>query len=126
MLAGVGGIDLVLLVIAADESVMPQTREHFAIVKLLGITRGIVVLTKCDLVEADWIAEVKRDTKALLAGTAFANAPIVEFSAVTGRGAPELLAEIDRQLATLGNRPAAEAARLPVDRVFSVEGFGTV
>ena len=126
MLAGVGGIDLVLLVIAADESVMPQTREHFAIVKLLGITRGIVVLTKCDLVEPDWIAEVKRDTQALLKGTQFADAPMVEFSAVTGRGAPELLAEIDRQLASLGNRSAAEAARLPVDRVFSVEGFGTV
>ncbi len=126
MLAGVGGIDLVLLVIAADESVMPQTREHFAIVKLLGITRGIVVLTKCDLVEPDWIAEVKRDVAALVAGSALEAAPIVEFSAVTGRGAPELLAEVDIQLAGLANRSAAEAARLPVDRVFSVEGFGTV
>ncbi len=126
MLAGVGGIDLVLLVIAADESVMPQTREHFAIVKLLGITRGIVVLTKCDLVEPDWIAEVKRDVQELLTGSALAQAPMVEFSAVTGQGTPELLAEIDRQLASLANRPAMEAARLPVDRVFSVEGFGTV
>jgi len=126
MLAGVGGIDLVLLVIAADEGVMPQTREHLAIVKLLGVARGIVVLTKRDLVEADWVELVKRDVRALLANTALAAAPMVEFSAVTGAGTPELLAEIDRQLAGTGARPEDEPARLPVDRVFTVEGFGTV
>src|SRR3989449_10742503 len=98
MLRGVGGIDLVLLVIAADEGVMPQTREHLAIVKLLGISRGIVVLTKRDLAERDWIELVKRDVRALLAPTAFADAPIVEFSATTGEGQPELLAELDRRL----------------------------
>src|SRR5262247_4498261 len=83
MLAGVGGIDLVLLVIAADEGVMPQTREHLAIVQLLGITRGIVVLTKSDLVEREWLDEVTRDVRTLLARTPLAEAPIVEFSAVT-------------------------------------------
>src|SRR5437867_2765397 len=95
MLAGVGGIDCALLVIAADEGVMPQTREHLAIVKLLGIPRGIVVLTKRDLVEREWIELVQRDVRALLAGTAFAAAPIVEFSAVTGAGQSELLAALD-------------------------------
>jgi selenocysteine-specific elongation factor len=126
MLAGVGGIDLVLLVIAADEGVMPQTREHLAIVKLLGISRGIVVLTKRDLVEADWVEMVKRDVRPLLAGTALADAPMIEFSAVTGAGSDALLAEMDRQLGALANRAADEPARLPVDRVFTVEGFGTV
>src|SRR6059036_3283419 len=86
MLSGVGGIDLVLLLIAADEGVMPQTREHLAIVKLLGIPRGIVVLTKCDLVEGEWLEMVKRDARALLAGTAFAAAPMVEFSPSPARG----------------------------------------
>ncbi len=126
MLSGVGGIDLVLLVIAADEGVMPQTREHLAIVQLLGIARGIVVLTKCDLAERDWIELVKRDVRALLVATPFAAAPIVEFSAVTGAGQPELLAELDRQLEGLAGRSTDEPARLPVDRVFTVEGFGTV
>ena len=126
MLSGVGGIDLVLLVIAADEGVMPQTREHLAILRLLGIARGIVVLSKCDLAERDWIELVKRDVTALLAGTAFAQAPMIEFSAVTGAGQTELLAELDRQLAGLPGRSSEEPARLPVDRVFTVEGFGTV
>jgi len=126
MLAGVGGIDLVLLVVAADEGVMPQTREHLAIVRLLGIPRGIVVLTKADLVERDWITMVARDVRALLAGTALAEAPVVEWSAVTGAGQPELLAALDRALAELPPRPAAEPPRLPVDRVFVMEGFGTV
>ncbi len=126
MLSGVGGIDLVLLVIAADEGVMPQTREHLAIVRLLGIARGIVVLTKSDLAERAWLDEVRRDVGELLAPTSLAGAPIVEFSAVTGAGQAELLAEMDRQLADVANRPAGDPARLPVDRVFTVEGFGTV
>lgn len=126
MLAGVGGIDLVLLVIAADEGVMPQTREHLAIVRLLGVARGIVVLTKSDLAEREWMDEVTRDVRALLAGSALADAPIVEFSAVTGAGRDALLAEMDRQLAQTTVRAAAEPARLPIDRVFTVEGFGTV
>jgi selenocysteine-specific elongation factor len=126
MLAGVGGVDLVLLVVAADESVMPQTREHLAIVKLLGVTRGVVALTKCDLVEAEWIDEVRKDVTALLDGTPFAEAPIVQFSAVTGAGADELFAAMDAQLAQVRTRGADQPARLPVDRVFTVEGFGTV
>jgi selenocysteine-specific elongation factor len=126
MLAGSGGVDLVLLVIAADEGVMPQTREHLAIVRLLGVARGVVVLTKRDLVEAAWVEEVRRDVAALLAGTPFAASPVVEFSATTGAGTPELFAAMDAQLAGLPLRPADEPTRLPVDRVFTVEGFGTV
>ena len=126
MLAGVGGVDLVLLVIAADEGVMPQTREHFSIVKLLGVTRGVIVLTKSDLVEPDWLTLVSRDARALVAGSGLADAPVVACSAVTGAGIPELLAAIDVQLADLGARDDAEPMRLPIDRVFTVEGFGTV
>jgi len=126
MLAGVGGIDLVLLVIAADEGVMPQTREHLAIVRLLGVKRGVVVLTKRDLVDAEWCALVARDVRALLAGSTLAEAPLVEFSATTGAGQAQLLAAMDEALASLPARAAAEPARLPVDRVFTVEGFGTV
>ncbi|TMA24123.1 MAG: selenocysteine-specific translation factor [Deltaproteobacteria bacterium] len=126
MLAGVGGVDLVLLVIAADEGVMPQTREHFSIVKLLGVERGVIVLTKRDLVDDDWLALVTRDVRALVADTFLADAPIVPFSAVTGAGAPELLAAMDGQLAQLAEHHVADAMRLPIDRVFTVEGFGTV
>ena len=126
MLAGVGGIDCVLMVIAADEGVMPQTREHFAIVKLLGIPRGVIVLTKSDLVDADWLAMIERDARALVAGSPLADAPIVPFSAVSGAGEPELLAALDQQLADAALRGADQPARLPVDRVFTMEGFGTV
>ena len=126
MLAGVGGVDLVLLVIAADEGVMPQTREHFSIVKLLGVERGVIALTKRDLVEDDWLAEVTREVRALVAGSFLERAPIVPFSAVTGAGTAELLAALDAQLSAAGPRREADAMRLPVDRVFTVEGFGTV
>jgi selenocysteine-specific elongation factor len=126
MLAGVGGVDLVLLVIAADEGVMPQTREHLAIVRLLGVQRGVIVLTKRDLVTDDWLELVTRDVRSLVAGTFLAEAPVVPFSAVTGAGEPELLAAVDAQLATLALRAGDEPVRLPVDRVFTVEGFGTV
>ena len=126
MLAGVGGVDLVLLVIAADEGVMPQTREHLAIVKLLGVRRGVIVLTKSDLVESEWLAEVSREARLLVADTLLADAPVVAVSSVTGSGIAELLAAMDLQLASLEARGAAEPARLPVDRVFTVEGFGTV
>ena len=126
MLAGVGGIDLVLMVIAADEGAMPQTREHLAIVQLLGISRAIVVLTKADLVEPEWLEMVRRDVTALLAPTPWAGAPILEFSSVDGRGQAELLAAMDRALADLPDRGTEQPARLPVDRTFVVEGFGTV
>src|SRR5262245_32725375 len=126
MLAGVGGMDLVLIVIAADEGIMPQTREHLAIVQLLGVPRAIVVLTKADLVEREWMEMVKRDVTSLLATTPLAGAPLVEFSAVDGRGQQELLALLDRELQALPGRLDDAPARLPVDRVFVAEGFGTV
>uniref|UniRef100_A0A832I3I3 Selenocysteine-specific elongation factor n=1 Tax=Eiseniibacteriota bacterium TaxID=2212470 RepID=A0A832I3I3_UNCEI len=126
MLAGVGGVDCVLLVIAADEGVMPQTREHFAIVRLLGVSRGVIALTKCDLAEPAWRAEVAREARALVAGSPLEDAPIVECSAATGEGIEALLALLDRQLEGLPGRGAGEPTRLPVDRVFTVEGFGTV
>jgi selenocysteine-specific elongation factor len=126
MLAGVGGMDLVLLVIAADEGVMPQTREHLAIVQLLGVPRGIVVLTKRDLVDDDWLALVTREVRELLAPGPLAGAPVVAVSSTTGAGVPALLATLDAQLAEVAARHADEPARLPVDRVFTVEGFGTV
>ncbi len=126
MLAGVGGMDCVLLVIAADEGVMPQTREHLAIVRLLGVPRGIVVLTKRDLVDDEWLALVSREVRALLAGGPLAEAPVVAVSSTTGEGVPELLTTLDAQLSGLALRSAEEPARLPVDRVFTMEGFGTV
>jgi selenocysteine-specific elongation factor len=127
MLAGVTGIDLVMLVVAADEGVMPQTREHFAIVSLLGVPRGIVVLTKSDLVsDPEWLVLVERDVKEMTRGSFLEAAPLVRFSATTGAGADDLLAQIDRLLEESENRPIEEPARLPVDRSFVVEGFGTV
>jgi selenocysteine-specific elongation factor len=126
MLAGVGGVDLVLMVIAADEGVMPQTREHFSIVRLLAVERGVIALTKRDLVDDDWLALVTRDVRALVAGSFLEQAPIVPFSAVTGAGTAELLAALDAQLSATGTRGAGDPMRLPVDRVFTVEGFGTV
>jgi selenocysteine-specific elongation factor len=126
MLAGSGGMDLVLLVIAADEGVMPQTREHLAIVRLLGVARAIVVLSKSDMVEPDWLEMIKKDVAAFMRTNGLGEAPIVPFSAVTGAGAEALMAEIDRQLEALPLRAHDQPARLPVDRVFVMEGFGTV
>jgi selenocysteine-specific elongation factor len=126
MLAGIGGIDLVLLVIAADEGVMPQTREHVDIIQLLGIERGIVVLNKIDLVEPDWLELVEEELHEFLAGTVLAEAPVCKVSAVTGAGVPELLKTIAAQTADIPERPVTGQVRLPIDRVFSVVGFGTV
>jgi len=126
MLAGATGIDLVLLVVAADEGVMPQTREHFAIVDLLGVTRGLVALTKADLAAPDRIERSRAAVRALLKGTALADAPILPVSSVTGAGIPELVRALDEEVARVEGREASGAARLPVDRVFSIEGIGTV
>src|SRR5438552_15025669 len=127
MLAGVGGIDAVLLVVAADEGVMAQTREHFAIVKLLEVARGLVVLTKSDLApDPGWVDAVRGDVAAMVKGSFLEGAPVVEFSAVTGAGEAELLAALDAVLARGPARAAGEPARLPVDRVFTMDGFGTV
>ncbi|WP_031515786.1 selenocysteine-specific translation elongation factor [Desulfofalx alkaliphila] len=126
MLAGVGGIDLVLLVIAADEGVMPQTKEHFDILQLLQVKAGIVVLTKIDLVDADWLDLVKEEVQDFLAGTTFENAPIIPVSSVTKEGLPELINTIDDLVENVQERPTVGQIRLPIDRVFSVTGFGTV
>lgn len=126
MLAGVGGIDLVLLVIAADEGVMPQTREHLDIIQLLGVERGVVALTKIDLVDAEWLGLVLGEVQEYLAGTALAAAPVIPVSAVTGEGLGELIAALDRAVQEVQERPAGGPVRLPIDRVFTVAGFGTV
>ena len=126
MLAGVGGIDCVLLVVAGDESVMPQTREHFDICKLLRIPRGIVVITKSDLADADTRTLVRQDVAELVAGSFLADADVIEVSAVTGDGLDRLRAAIEAQAARIVNRPRDGAARLPIDRAFSMKGFGTV
>ncbi|MEG6617593.1 selenocysteine-specific translation elongation factor [Peptococcaceae bacterium 1198_IL3148] len=126
MLAGVSGIDLVLLVIAADEGVMPQTREHFDILQLLQVKTGIVVLTKIDLVDPDWLELVKEEVKDFLNGTTLENAPLIAVSSVTKEGLPELLATIDGMVQSVEERTDTGKMRLPVDRVFSVTGFGTV
>jgi selenocysteine-specific elongation factor len=126
MLAGATGIDVALLIVAADEGVMPQTREHVAILELLGIRSGVVALTKCDLVEEDWLDLVRLDVSDLLARTALASAPMIPTSVVTGAG----LAELREALAAVA-RPTAprredDLFRMPIDRVFTVRGTGTV
>jgi selenocysteine-specific elongation factor len=126
MLAGVGGIDLAMLVIAADEGVMPQTREHFAICSLLHIPGGLVVLTKTDMVEADWLELVRDDVGALVRGTFLDGCPIVAVSARTGEGIPELRAALRDLASKVPARGTDQLPRLPVDRVFTIKGFGTV
>jgi selenocysteine-specific elongation factor len=127
MLAGVGGIDAALLVIAADESVMPQTEEHLAILDLLGVEHGLVVLTKADLVDDEWLALVGEEVRERLRGTTLAQAPQVAVSARTGQGLAALLSALDAQLDRRPSRAAAQGApRLPIDRAFTIGGFGTV
>ncbi|HEX6163743.1 MAG TPA: selenocysteine-specific translation elongation factor [Vicinamibacterales bacterium] len=126
MLAGVGGIDCVLLIVAADESVMPQTREHFDICRLLRIPRGIVVVTKSDLADADTRALVKQDIADLVKGSFLETAPVIEVSAATGDGLDRLRDAIAAQVAQVGARRVDGAARLPIDRAFTMKGFGTV
>jgi selenocysteine-specific elongation factor len=126
MLAGVGGIDFVILVIAADEGVMPQTREHLHICELLGIRRGLVALTKKDLVDPEWLDLVQEETRTFLDKTFLHDAPILPVSAVHGEG----LTELRDVLATLSAEPHPRRGdgivRLPIDRVFTIRGFGTV
>jgi len=126
MLAGVGGIDLALLVVAADEGVMPQTREHLAILDLLGVDRGIIVITKADLVDDEWLEIVTGDVLELVAGTSLESAAVAACSAVTGDGLPGLLTLLETTLASVPPRPERGRPRLPIDRVFTVAGFGTV
>jgi selenocysteine-specific elongation factor len=126
MLAGVGGIDLALLIIAANEGVMPQTHEHLAILDLTGVRRGIVVITKRDLVDDEILSLVRMEIEELIAPTTIAGAPIVVVSALTGAGLPELVAAIDKLLDTTEPRPDLGRPRLPIDRIFTMAGAGTV
>lgn len=127
MVAGVVGMDLVMLVVAADEGIMPQTREHMDILGELGIEKSILVLNKCDLVEEDWLELVKEEIKEELEGTFLEQAPIVEVSAATGQGIPELIEVIERLTAEeVVEKDVNTIPRLPIDRVFSLSGFGTI
>ncbi len=127
MLAGIGGIDLAMLVVAADEAVMPQTREHLAILDLLQIRQGVVALTKADLVaDPDWLALVQEEVREALQPTSLANAEIIPVSAIKGTGLDALKNELDRMLDMTEPRVDVGRARLPIDRAFSITGFGTV
>ena len=126
MLAGVGGIDLVVLVVAADESVMPQTREHFDICRLLQVPAGLVALTKSDLVDADTVELARMEVRELTAGSFLDGAPIVPVSSTTGEGLDVLRGALVAAAGRVRDRGAGTVARLPIDRVFSMRGFGTV
>jgi len=126
MLSGASGIDLVLLVIAADEGVMPQTREHVQICELLGTRQGVIVLTKKDLVDDDLLELSLADVREFIQGTFLKGSPIIPVSSVTGEGLDALLKELDDQVAHVHERQVTGLPVLPVDRVFSIKGFGTV
>ncbi len=126
MLAGAGGIDFVLLVIAADEGVMPQSREHLHICDLLKIKSGLIAITKADLVEPDWMELVTDEVRGFVKGTFLDGAEIVPVSAVTGQNMDELKAAIERVAKDVEPKPAEGLFRLPIDRVFTLKGFGTV
>lgn len=126
MVAGVGGMDMVMLVIAADEGVMPQTREHLDICRLLGVKQGIIVLTKSDLVDAEWLELVTEEVRDFVAGSFLEGAPIVPVSARLGTGAGQLKEELRRMASGIEQKRSDGAFRLPVDRAFTVAGFGTV
>jgi selenocysteine-specific elongation factor len=126
MLAGVGGIDLLLFVVAADESIKPQTREHFDICRLLGIRRGIVALTKSDLVEPELVDLVRLEMDEFTAGSFLEGAPVVPVSSTTGAGLADLRREMEGMARAVAEKNAEGHFRLPIDRSFSVKGFGTV
>lgn len=127
MVAGVVGMDLVMLVIAADEGVMPQTREHMDILQLLGIEKSIIVLNKCDLVDEEWLELVEEEVKEELNGTFLENAPVVRVSAATGQGLPELIETIEHMTRDeVVQKDITTIPRLPIDRAFSLSGFGTI
>ncbi|MCP4665268.1 MAG: selenocysteine-specific translation factor, partial [Deltaproteobacteria bacterium] len=119
-------IDLVAMVIAADEGVMPQTREHLEICQLLNIQHGLVVLTKIDMVEPDWLELAREDVTEYLSDSFLSHAPIVEVSSLTGEGLEELAQTLDELVAKIPERASGHIFRLPVDRVFTMKGFGTV
>ncbi|MFA9398896.1 MAG: selenocysteine-specific translation elongation factor [Clostridiaceae bacterium] len=126
MLAGASSIDLVLMVIAADEGIMPQTREHFEIVRLLDVKKGLIVLTKTDLVDDEWLEMVKNDIKEEFKGSIFENSPICPVSSKTKKGINDLLIKMDEIVKKVNGKSAEGNFRLPIDRAFSISGFGTV
>ncbi|MCI0514261.1 selenocysteine-specific translation elongation factor, partial [candidate division KSB1 bacterium] len=126
MTAGVSTIDLVLLVIAADDGIMPQTLEHFEILQLLGVRQGIIVLTKIDLVQADWLELVQEEIRQLVKGSFLESAPMIPISNVTGQGIDHLQQQLRQILPTIKSRPDKGIFRLWIDRVFSIKGSGTV
>jgi selenocysteine-specific elongation factor len=126
MVAGATGIDLVVLIIAADEGIMPQTREHLDICKLLRVKKGLIALTKIDLVEKDWVDLVKEEIREFVKGTFLEGTAIVPVSSTTGEGIPALVSEMDRLAQAVEERSSEGLFRLPIDRVFTMKGFGTV
>ena len=126
MLAGVGGIDIVMLVIAADEGIMPQTREHLAICDLLHVKKGLIALTKTDAVEKDWLALVEDEVREFVHGTFLEKSPIVPVSSKTGENLPVLVQELAKLAAEVTPKSSNGILRLPIDRVFTMKGFGTV
>lgn len=126
MLAGVGGIDIVMLVIAADEGVMPQTREHLAICDLLRVKKGLIAVTKTDMVDGDWLALVQDEVREFVKGTFLEKSLIVSVSAKTGENLPELVRELAKLSSEVSPKSSNGILRLPIDRVFTMRGFGTV
>ena len=126
MVAGVGGIDIVLFTIAADEGIMPQTREHLDICTALKIQRGVIALTKTDLVDEEWLQLVREEIVEFSKGSFLEHAPIIPLSSATGEGIPSLLSTLDRIAHEVEEKPSEGIFRLPIDRVFTMKGFGTV
>jgi selenocysteine-specific elongation factor len=126
MVAGATGIDIVVMVIAADEGVMPQTREHMEICTLLGVQHGLIALTKTDMVDEEWMELALEDVREFSQGTFLEDSPILPVSSVTGRGIPELIDTLDEIAGRIPQRPPTSLFRLPIDRVFTMKGFGTV
>ena len=126
MLAGAAGIDLVMLIVAADEGVMPQTREHLAICRLLGVKTGLVALTKKDLVDPEWLDLVRQDVGEFVRGTFLEGRPVIPVSSATGEGLDELRAALQQAVEGAAEKSSRGIFRLPVDRVFTIKGFGVV
>ncbi|MFY9483865.1 MAG: selenocysteine-specific translation elongation factor, partial [Tissierellaceae bacterium] len=126
MLAGVMGMDIVILVVAADEGIMPQTEEHLSILNLLGIERGFVVLTKVDLVDDEWLDMVEEEVREEIKGTFLETSPILKVSSTKKEGIQEVINLIDEYVKDIEERDISEMPRIPIDRVFSLSGFGTV
>ncbi len=126
MVAGATGIDIVVMVIAADEGVMPQTREHMEICTLLGVKYGLVAVTKIDMVDEEWLELALEDIRDFVKGTFLEEAPVAAVSSTTGKGIPEFIETLDDMAAKIPDRPHSDLFRLPIDRVFTMKGFGTV